>query len=245
MDFPSRPRLSQTSLRISERAWHLTTSADGPAKKLSRPSRRRRKSTANSASWLIGATTPHIGRSILATNSPITRLWRDGSKGLIYRQYRPVYWSPSNQTAWPSQNSSIAKTISAKAVYVAFKLVPGRSCWKSWDSTQTLPRSECHHLDYYTLVAALEYGHQRQPRSRYSIVRREGADGSHYYIVGTDRIEALESLPSSLSVPQEGAEAESLDHWRSLPDQRYRLGRHHLPFAFECSRQPTAADPDG
>ena len=47
------------------------------------------------------------------------------------------------------------------------------------------------------------------PDLGYSIVRWKGADRSHYYIVGTDRIEALESLPSSVSVSQEGAEAES------------------------------------
>ena len=46
-------------------------------------------------------------------------------KGLIYRQYRPVYWSPSNRTALAESELEYREDHLSKAVYVAFKLAAG------------------------------------------------------------------------------------------------------------------------
>lgn len=130
-------------------------------------------------------------------------------KGLIYRQYRPVYWSPSNRTALAESELEYREDHLSKAVYVAFKLLP---------ATALLEKLGMHANTVKDLSAIIwtttpwslpsNMAINVNPELEYSIVRRKGTEGP-IYIVGTDRIEALEALPSSLFGAEQGGNAQT------------------------------------
>ncbi|KAJ1022207.1 hypothetical protein NDA18_005438 [Ustilago nuda] len=129
-------------------------------------------------------------------------------KGLIYRQYRPVYWSPSNRTALAESELEYREDHISKAVYVAFKMIAGPELLQKlgqdadfdhrlnliiWTTTPwSLPSNMAVNVN---------------PGLEYSIVRRAEREGP-YYVVGTDRIEALQVLPSSTVVGERDAEGD-------------------------------------
>ncbi|CBQ72570.1 probable ISM1-isoleucine--tRNA ligase, mitochondrial [Sporisorium reilianum SRZ2] len=127
-------------------------------------------------------------------------------KGLIYRQYRPVYWSPSNRTALAESELEYREDHLSKAVYVAFKLTAGSKLLRKLGEN-TAVAQDLHAIIWTTTPWSLpsNMAINVNPDLDYSIVRRSGSEG-HFYIVGNDRVEALESLPSSLS-DEQGAES--------------------------------------
>lgn len=128
-------------------------------------------------------------------------------KGLIYRQYRPVYWSPSNRTALAESELEYKEDHLSKAVYVAFDLIAGPELLKKLGK----------HADIANKLSAIIWtttpwslpsnmAINVNPDLEYSIVRRAGTEGT-FYVVGTDRLEALEALPSSLAGQKQTSDA--------------------------------------
>lgn len=130
-------------------------------------------------------------------------------KGLIYRQYRPVYWSPSNRTALAESELEYREDHLSKAIYVAFKLLPGPRLSQKLDQIAG-PRKEVNAIIWTTTPWSLpsNMAMNVNPDLEYSIVRRSGIEGP-WYIVGAERIGALESLPTSLNAQQDGVKAPS------------------------------------
>ncbi|SPO27544.1 probable ISM1 - isoleucine--tRNA ligase, mitochondrial [Ustilago trichophora] len=130
-------------------------------------------------------------------------------KGLIYRQYRPVYWSPSNRTALAESELEYREDHLSKAVYVAFKLLPGTALLEKLGMYANASK-DLSAIIWTTTPWSLpsNMAINVNPELEYSIVRRKGTEGP-IYIVGTDRIEALEALPSSLSGTEQGANAQT------------------------------------
>lgn len=127
-------------------------------------------------------------------------------KGLIYRQYRPVYWSPSNRTALAESELEYREDHLSKAVSVTFKLTAGPELLQKLGQ-QGAVADDLHAIIWTTTPWSLpsNMAINVNPSLEYSIVRRSASEGP-YYIVGTDRVKALESLPCSLS-DEQGAQA--------------------------------------
>ncbi|TKY87877.1 hypothetical protein EX895_003458 [Sporisorium graminicola] len=131
-------------------------------------------------------------------------------KGLIYRQFRPVYWSPSNRTALAESELEYREDHLSKAVYVSFKLSAGP------DLLQKLGQhagaaDDLHAVIWTTTPWSLpsNMAINVNPSLEYSIVRRPTSNGP-FYIIGTDRVMAFESLPSNLSDEQGADSAKAL-----------------------------------
>ncbi|SPO27199.1 probable ISM1 - isoleucine--tRNA ligase, mitochondrial [Ustilago trichophora] len=129
-------------------------------------------------------------------------------KGLIYRQYRPVYWSPSNRTALAESELEYREDHLSKAVYVAFQLLPGTTLLEKL-GVHANAAKDLSAIIWTTTPWSLpsNMAINVNPELEYSIVRRTGTEGP-LYIVGTDRIEALEALPSSLIGAERGGDAQ-------------------------------------
>ncbi|GAC93178.1 isoleucyl-tRNA synthetase [Pseudozyma hubeiensis SY62] len=125
-------------------------------------------------------------------------------KGLIYRQYRPVYWSPSNRTALAESELEYREDHLSKAVYVAFKMNAGPQLLRKLGS-QTAISQDLHAVIWTTTPWSLpsNMAINVNPMLDYSVVRASGSEGP-YYVVGSDRLEALASLPSSVQSSQNG-----------------------------------------
>ncbi|ORE01399.1 isoleucyl-tRNA synthetase [Rhizopus microsporus var. microsporus] len=115
-------------------------------------------------------------------------------KGYIYRQLKPVYWSPSSKSALAEAELEYKDNHVSKSIHVQFPIVssPILKKWKDkqinaliWTTTPwTIPsnRAVCVHPDL-----------------DYCVV--EAADKKQCWIVGKDRLEALEKeLEQKLSV---------------------------------------------
>lgn len=126
-------------------------------------------------------------------------------KGLIYRQNRPVYWSPSNRTALAESELEYREDHLSKAVYVAMKVEPGPDLLEKLGQRANLA-DNLFAIIWTTTPWSLpsNMAINVNPDLTYSIARRAGTDGP-CYIVGSDRLEAVASLPCSKS-PVQGAE---------------------------------------
>lgn len=124
-------------------------------------------------------------------------------KGLIYRQYRPVYWSPSNRTALAESELEYREDHLSKAVYVAFQLSAGPNLLQTLGQQASIA-DDLHAIIWTTTPWSLpsNMAINVNPELEYSIVRRAGTDGP-CYVVGSDRLDALSSLPTT-SPLQEG-----------------------------------------
>lgn len=131
-------------------------------------------------------------------------------KGLIYRQYRPVYWSPSNHTALAESELEYREDHLSNAVYVAFKLTAGPKLLHKLAHQSPLAE-DLHAIIWTTTPWSLpsNMAINANPDLEYSIVRSLKKQGS-YYLVGSDRVEALESLPSSLFAGPDDDEPKTL-----------------------------------
>uniref|UniRef100_V5GF78 isoleucine--tRNA ligase n=2 Tax=Kalmanozyma brasiliensis (strain GHG001) TaxID=1365824 RepID=V5GF78_KALBG len=121
-------------------------------------------------------------------------------KGLIYRQYRPVYWSPSNRTALAESELEYREDHLSKAVYVAFQLRAGSTLLQKLGQQASIA-DDLRAIIWTTTPWSLpsNMAINVNPELEYSIVRRAGTDGP-CYVVGSDRLEALSSLPAISSV---------------------------------------------
>ncbi|SNX85621.1 probable ISM1 - isoleucine--tRNA ligase, mitochondrial [Melanopsichium pennsylvanicum] len=128
-------------------------------------------------------------------------------KGLIYRQFRPVYWSPSNRTALAESELEYREDHLSKAVYVACKLIAGPQLLGKLGRHASVA-DELNAIIWTTTPWSLpsNMAINVNPDLQYSVVRRSGTEGP-CYVVGTERIEALEGLQSSLAVDQNSKES--------------------------------------
>ncbi|SPO46449.1 probable ISM1 - isoleucine-tRNA ligase, mitochondrial [Moesziomyces antarcticus] len=125
-------------------------------------------------------------------------------KGLIYRQYRPVYWSPSNRTALAESELEYRDDHTSKAVYVAFDLIAGPTLLEKLGPHADHAR-QLKPIIWTTTPWSLpsNMAINVNPDLEYSIVRRTDSQGP-CYLIGSDRIEALESLPVDHSPDHDG-----------------------------------------
>lgn len=129
-------------------------------------------------------------------------------RGLIYRAYRPVYWSPSSRTALAEAEIE-HKDIFSRSVYVNFPILPGKSLLQAADGNE----------DAKTLLQNAVEGRRRinaviwtttawslpsnmalnvNPEMQYSLLQAGDRAGT-YYIVATERIKAFEKVKIGLS----------------------------------------------
>lgn len=119
-------------------------------------------------------------------------------KGLIYRQYKPVYWSPSNRTALAESELEYREDHQSKAVYVAFDLVPGARL-KELIGDRVKPHVPLKAIIWTTTPWSLPSNMAIcvHPDMEYSVVRRDHV--SHeMYVIATERLEAISQMKSSL-----------------------------------------------
>ncbi|XP_069055278.1 isoleucine--tRNA ligase, mitochondrial [Lepisosteus oculatus] len=112
------------------------------------------------------------------------------SKGLIYQDYKPVFWSPSSRTALAEAELEYNPNHVSQAVYTTFPVItpPPKlaSATEDWCSVGVLVWT----TQPWTLPAneAICY----MPNAQYSVVRR--ADNSQLHLVATERIASLATL---------------------------------------------------
>ncbi|KAG9336133.1 hypothetical protein JZ751_002480 [Albula glossodonta] len=112
------------------------------------------------------------------------------SKGFIYQDYKPVFWSPSSRTALAEAELEYNPQHASRAVYATFpvKTPPPKlaSASKEWDSVAVLVWT----TQPWTFPAnqAICF----MPNAKYSIVKRE--DSSQLFLVATERIASLSAV---------------------------------------------------
>ncbi|MBN3324679.1 SYIM protein, partial [Atractosteus spatula] len=111
-------------------------------------------------------------------------------RGLIYQDYKPVFWSPSSRTALAEAELEYNPNHVSQAVYTTFPVItpPPKlaSATEDWCSVGVLVWT----TQPWTLPAneAICY----MPNAQYSVVRR--ADNSQLHLVATERIASLATL---------------------------------------------------
>ncbi|CAG8632578.1 12489_t:CDS:10, partial [Funneliformis caledonium] len=122
-------------------------------------------------------------------------------KGYIYRQNKPVYWSPSSRTALAEAELEYKDDHQSRSVYVKFPMI------NSTLDLPIVPRDNLHVLIWTTTPWTLPANQAVaiNPNMEYSIVCPTNVDHNtstiHYYIVAAKRIDALQKvLGTELSV---------------------------------------------
>ncbi|XP_010877417.2 isoleucine--tRNA ligase, mitochondrial [Esox lucius] len=112
------------------------------------------------------------------------------SKGLIYQDYKPVFWSPSTRTALAEAELEYNPQHTSKAIYATFAL-------------STVPPEMADIAGKLGSISVLVWTTQPwtipanqavcfMPNAQYSVVKR--ADGSQLLLVATDRVASLATL---------------------------------------------------
>lgn len=112
------------------------------------------------------------------------------NKGLIYQDYKPVFWSPSSRTALAEAELEYNPEHVSRSLYITFPLL-------------TLPAKLTAKADGLSNVSALIWTTQPwtipanqavcyMPKVQYSVVKR--ADNEQLLLVATERINSLSSL---------------------------------------------------
>ncbi|CAB1330720.1 unnamed protein product [Coregonus sp. 'balchen'] len=115
------------------------------------------------------------------------------SKGLIYQDYKPVFWSPSSRTALAEAELEYNPQHVSKAIYTTFTLV-------------TLPPKMAEAVGELGSISVLVWTTQPwtipanqavcfMPNAQYSVVKR--ADSSQLLLVATERVSSLTTLLST------------------------------------------------
>ncbi|KAI9306408.1 tRNA synthetases class I-domain-containing protein [Cunninghamella echinulata] len=111
-------------------------------------------------------------------------------KGYIYRQLKPVYWSPSSKSALAESELEYNEAHKSQSIHVRFPIINLAEKWKKysnlniyaiiWTTTPwTLPSNKAIAIN---------------PKLDYSLIRIEdGKEQNVYYVIGTDRIEAFKN----------------------------------------------------
>ncbi|GAA6230857.1 isoleucine--tRNA ligase, mitochondrial isoform X4 [Lates japonicus] len=111
------------------------------------------------------------------------------SKGLIYQDYKPIFWSPSSRTALAEAELEYNPEHVSRAIYATFPLVtlpPKIASEKDLESVSVLVWT----TQPWTIPAneAVCY----MPNAQYSVVKR--ADNSQLLLVATERIASMAAL---------------------------------------------------
>ncbi|RVE66365.1 hypothetical protein OJAV_G00106640 [Oryzias javanicus] len=111
------------------------------------------------------------------------------SKGLIYQDYKPIYWSPSSRTALAEAELEYNPEHVSRAVYATFALTtlpPGVAAEEGLDDVSLLVWT----TQPWTIPAnqAVCY----MPNAEYSVVKR--ADNSQLLLIATERAASLAAL---------------------------------------------------
>uniref|UniRef100_A0A674DNF1 Isoleucine--tRNA ligase, mitochondrial n=2 Tax=Salmo trutta TaxID=8032 RepID=A0A674DNF1_SALTR len=115
------------------------------------------------------------------------------SKGLIYQDYKPVFWSPSSRTALAEAELEYNPKHVSKAIYVTFALA-------------TLPPKMAEAVGELGSISVLVWTTQPwtipanqavcfMPNAQYSVVKRR--DSSQLLLVATERVSSLATLLST------------------------------------------------
>lgn len=113
--------------------------------------------------------------------------------GYIYRGLKPVYWSPSSQTALAEAELEYPEDHVSRSIYVAFAVKELSTAFKA--ALGDLSFNNLHAVVWtttpWTIPANL--GISANPNLSYSIVRSISDSGEKHYIVATDLVEKLAS----------------------------------------------------
>ncbi len=113
--------------------------------------------------------------------------------GYIYRGLKPVYWSPSSQTALAEAELEYPEDHVSRSIYVAFAVKELSAAFKA--ALGDLSFNNLHAVVWtttpWTIPANL--GISANPNLSYSIVRSISDSGEKHYIVATDLVEKLAS----------------------------------------------------
>lgn len=112
--------------------------------------------------------------------------------GHIYRQLKPVYWSPSSKSALAESELEYREDHVSKSIHVRFslrELAPALK--KKWDSH--LRNQNLYALIWTTTPWTIPSNKaiSVHPELKYSLVQVADGDKKGTYIVGTDRVEAF------------------------------------------------------
>ena len=119
-------------------------------------------------------------------------------RGLIYRRFRPVYWSPSNRTALAEAELEYRDDHISKAVYVEFDLVPGKTL-QSHLNAKSIPFDGIKAVVWTTTPWSLtsNMAINVHPEMDYGLVRR-ASDGVTM-LIAIERMDAVSELTSARS----------------------------------------------
>ncbi|EPQ32481.1 uncharacterized protein PFL1_00675 [Pseudozyma flocculosa PF-1] len=115
-------------------------------------------------------------------------------RGLIYRRFRPVYWSPSNRTALAEAELEYKEDHLSKAAYVKFDLVPGQALLSNLAAAGVADGEGIKAVVWTTTPWSLasNMAINVNPEMEYSIVRSESLGET--MVIATDRVEAVSGL---------------------------------------------------
>lgn len=116
--------------------------------------------------------------------------------GIIYRQFRPVYWSPSSQTAL-AEAELVYEMHTSSSAYVGFTVDP---------SSLTAPLKELSRGNEVRLVVwtttpwtlPMNQAISIHPDMEYSLIQKEGREG--LLVVATLRLDALKKVLGEYTV---------------------------------------------
>lgn len=122
-------------------------------------------------------------------------------KGHIYRQLKPVYWSPSSKSALAESELEYKEDHVSKSIHVRFSLKElAPALKKKWDFH--LKNQDLYALIWTTTPWTIPSNKaiSVHPELNYSLVQVTDGDKKGTYIVGTDRVEAFKQEMEAYSV---------------------------------------------
>ncbi|KAN0066015.1 isoleucine-tRNA ligase [Thecaphora frezii] len=171
-------------------------------------------------------------------------------RGLIYRRFRPVYWSPSNRTALAEAELEYKDDHLSKAAYVNFDLIPDpalRDKLAAAGVEADAVKAVIWTTTPWSLASNMAIN--VNPDMDYSVVRGGEALGGRTLVVATERIAAVSELQAARGDGTIGELRELLRlHGSELLDSTYRtplMGRSAPPRPILAADYVTAVSGTG
>ena len=174
---------------------------------------------------------PYLTMSKEYEKSQIGVFYEMYKKGCVYREFKPVYWSPSSQTALAEAELEYRDHVS-RSVYTLFPLesggplnIEGEVCALVWTTTPwTLPANQaiCYHPDH-----------------TYLLVRIKGDNSGRLVLIGADCLDKLSPVMGELEVVQSlpGSKLEGVCYTNPLDE--LKTSRPFLPADHVCEKEGT------
>ncbi len=141
-------------------------------------------------------------------------------KGYIYRGLKPVYWSPSSQTALAEAELEYPEGHTSRSIYVAFPVTEIGDKLKAalGKNLDAVPADRLYAMIWTTTPWTIpgNLAVSANPRLKYSLVKATGLDdtdqGDRYYVVATELVEQLAKLLEQELTEIATMSGEALEH---------------------------------